>query len=150
MPADVRLTAHFHLSQFTACPEAISAGQRNEPLAHQVENLHRVAQVLEVVRGSMSGAHVHVLRAFRRHSIQFGQPDAYADGRAVDFIVPAFGAPREICAHLLGLGVLSERLVCAPAWVHLEVPPFGREPRRQIQTGVFEHGQPMRYLEGLV
>lgn len=150
MPADVRLTAHFHLSQFTVCPDAISAGQRNEPLAHQVENLRRVAQALEVVRASIDRAPIHVLRAFRRSSTQFGKPDAYSEGRGVDFIIPSLGTPRDVCAFVLTLGLGFERLVCAPGWVHLELPAFGREPRRQLQTGVFEHGRPMQYLEGLL
>lgn len=149
MPADVRLTAHFFLSQFTVCPDAARAGRRNEPLAHQVENLRRVAQVLELARGTMSGADIHILSAFRRSNEQF-DTDAAAEGRAVDFIVPGFGTAREVCAHLAGMRVLSDRMVCAHDWVRIEVPRVGREPRRQLQTGVFEHGQPMRYLEGLV
>jgi hypothetical protein len=43
-----------------------------------------------------------------------------------------------------------DRLVNCGEWVQLDIPKFGFEPRRQLQTGVFEHGQPMRYLEGLV
>ena len=150
MPADVRLTAHFHFSQFTAWPESIACGRGNEPLAHQVDNLRRVAQLLEAVRSAVGGSPIHVLRGFRRSNEQFGHPDAYAEGRGADFIVPTFGTPREICAHLVGAGLVSERLVHAPGWVHVEVPPFGREPRRQIQTAVFEHGQALRFLEGLV
>lgn len=150
MPADVSLTAHFFLSQLTVCPDAARAGQRNEPLAHQVENLRRVAQHLELIRGAMSGAQIQILRGFRRSSTQFGEPDAYAEGRAVDFIVPAFGSPRDVCAHLVARGLVPERLVLCPGWVQLEVPAFGREPRRQIQTAHFEHGRPLDYVEGLV
>lgn len=150
MPADISLTAHFYLSQFTVWPDAARAGQRNEPLAHQVENLRRVAQLLELVRGTLNGAEIHVLRAFRRGAAMPGQRDPANDGRCADFIAPAFGTPRDICAHLIAQGIRSERVLCAPTFVHIEVPPFGIVPRYQVQTGVFEHGQPMRIMEGLV
>lgn len=151
MPADVRLSAHFYLSQFTAWPDAAQAGQRNVPLGQQEENLRRLAQLLELVRGALNGAEINILRAFRRGALTPGGRNPAAEGRCVDFIAPAFGTPREICAHLVAMRLVSERLLCAPTWVSIEIAPFGQtEPRRQVQTGVFEHGVPMRILEGLL
>lgn len=151
MPADTRLSPHFFLSQLTVSPLAGRAGMRNQPLGAQFENLRRLAQTLEVVRANLNDCQVCVLRAFR-HVPWETKTDVFdpaAEGRSVDFIAPAFGSPREICAHLLTHGLAFERLVNAGEWVQLDIPKFGHEPRRQLQTGVFEHGQAMRYLEGL-
>lgn len=151
MPADVCLTAHFFLSQLTVSPLAGRAGMRNQPLGAQFENLRRLAQTLEVVRSQLNGADVCVLRAFRHVALQtHDSTDAAADGRSAEFIAPAFGSPRDVCAHLIAQGLVFDRLVCAGEWVQLDLPRFGQEPRRQLQTGVFEYGQPMRYLEGLL
>jgi zinc D-Ala-D-Ala carboxypeptidase len=148
MPADVRLTPNFFLSQLTVSPLHARAGMRNQPLGAQLHDLRRLAQTLEAVRSNLNGCQVCVLRAFRHFRLD--GDEAAADGRSADFIAPAFGSPREICAHLVAQGFAFERLVNAGQWVQLDIPRFGHEPRRQLQTGVFEFGQPMRYLEGLL
>jgi zinc D-Ala-D-Ala carboxypeptidase len=151
MPADTPLTPNFFLSQLTVSPLAGRAGMRNQPLGVQFDNLRRLAQTLEVVRSSLSGCQVCVLRAFRHVPLQTkDNADPAAAGRSVDFIAPAFGSPREVCAHLIAQGFAFDRLVNAGEWIQLDIPQFGHEPRRQLQTGVFEYGQPMRYLEGLL
>lgn len=151
MRADTRLSAHFYLSQLTASPHAGRAGVRNEPLGAQFENLRRLAQVLELVRWQLNGCQVHVLRAFQRATAPCSDTARpAADGRSVEFIAPEFGTPREICANLVQHGLGFDRLVNAGGWVQLDIPCQGHAPRRQLQTGVFEHGQPMRYLEGLL
>lgn len=151
MPADTRLTTHFFLSQLVVSPLAERAGMRNRPLGVQFENLRRLAQSLELVRLHLNGCDLHVLRAFRHVPLQCKVgDDPSADGRSAEFIAPAFGSPREICAHLVGHDMVFDRLVCAGEWVQLDITKFGHAPRGQVQSGVFEHGQPMRYLEGLL
>jgi zinc D-Ala-D-Ala carboxypeptidase len=152
MPADVRFTPHFFLSQLTVSPLAGRAGMRNQPLGAQFENLRRVAQTLEVVRSNLNGCQVCVLRAFR-HVPWEAKTDVFdpaAEGRSVEFIAPDFGSPRDICAHLVAHGLQFDRLVNAGEWVQFDIPRFGQAPRLQLQTGIFEYGQPMRYLEGLL
>jgi hypothetical protein len=149
MPADARLSPHFYLSQLTVSPHAGRSGIRNQPLGAQLENLRRLAQALELVRSNLNGCAVHVLRAFCRSAVDANQ-DPAGEGRTAEFIVPAFGPPRDACAHLVAQGMVFDRLVNAGEWVQLDIPRFGQAPRRQLQTGVFEHGQPMRYLEGLL
>jgi zinc D-Ala-D-Ala carboxypeptidase len=152
MPADVRLTLHFFLSQLTVSPLAGRAGMRNQPLGGQFENLRRLAQTLEVVRANLNGCQVCVLRAFRHVPLQVkdSTSDPAADGRSVEFIAPEFGSPRDVCAHLVAHGLHFDRLGNAGEWIQLDIPRFGQAPRLQLQTGVFEYGQPMRYLEGLL
>jgi len=153
MPTDERLTRHFFLSQLTVSPLMGQAGLRNQPLGQQIENLRRLAQTLEVVRAHLDGATICVLRAFRvrPHHLPVGSvDDAAGEGRSAEFIAPEFGSPREICAHLVAHGVAFDRLVNAGDWVQLDIPPVGRSPRRQVQTGCFEFAAPMRYMEGLL
>ena len=151
MPADVRLTPHFFLSQFTVSPHAGRAGMRNAPLAAQVENLRRLAYTLELVRGHLNGCPVYLLRAFRQlgPGIDAALIPA-ADGRSAEFIAPDFGTPRQICAHLVAQGLAFDRLVDAGEWVQLDISRHGHPPRGRLCTGVFEFGRPMRELEGLV
>jgi zinc D-Ala-D-Ala carboxypeptidase len=150
MPRDVQLTTHFYLSQFTASPHAGRAGMRNEARSEQIENLRRLAQTLEVVRANLVGADIHVLRAFRRIDCAQSMDAPAFHGRCAEFIAPAFGTPRDICGHLIAHGLVFDRLVNCGEWVQLEIPLLGAQPRRQLQTGTFEHGHPMRYLEGLI
>lgn len=151
MPADTRLTAHFFLSQLTVSPHAGRSGMRNQPLGAQFENLRRLAQSLEVVRSLLNGCDLHILRAFRHGPIQsIGGDEPSVEGRSAEFIAPAFGSPRDVCAHLVGHDLVFDRLVCAGDWVQIDIPRFGQAPRGQVQTGVFEHGHPMRFLEGLL
>jgi zinc D-Ala-D-Ala carboxypeptidase len=152
MPADVRLTPHFFLSQLTVSPLAGRAGMRNQPLGAQFENLRRLAHTLEVVRANLNGCQVCVLRAFRHVPLQVkgSEGDPAADGRSVDFIAPEFGSPRDVCAHLVAHGLHFDRLVNAGEWIQLDIPRFAQASRLQLQTGVFDYGQPMRYLEGLL
>lgn len=151
MPADARLTVNFYLSQLTVSPLAGRAGMRNQPLGAQFENLRRLAQTLEVARSVLNGAQICVLRAFRHVPLRKDAAgDPAADGRSVDFIAPAFGSPRDVCAQLVAHGLVYDRLVNAGDWVQLDIPKFAHAPRGQLQTGVFEYGQAMRYLEGLL
>ncbi|MBI2770009.1 MAG: hypothetical protein HYX47_10325 [Burkholderiales bacterium] len=152
MPAADKLTHNFYLSHLTVSPHAGRAGMRNEPLGAQLENLRRLAVSLEVARAMLMGNQVCVLRAFQRcpADLNFMRAHPAAEGRSVEFIAPGFGTPRDICAHLVAQGMVFDRLVNAGDWVQLDIPAFGREARRQLQTGVFEHGQPMRYMEGLL
>lgn len=151
MPADARLSPHFFLSHLTVSPHAGRSGMRNEPLGVQFDNLRRMAQTLELVSWLLNGCQVHVLRAFQRATAPCSDASSpAADGRSVEFIAPEFGSPRDVCAHLVAHGLHFERLVNAGDWIQLDIPRFGQASRLQLQTGVFEYGRPMQYLEGLL
>lgn len=151
MPSDAQLSPHFFLSHFVVSPLLGRCGIRNVPVGYQIDNLKRMALALELVMQYLGGAQVTVLRGFRRVALQqIGVDEAANDGRSVDFIVPAYGTPRQVCEQLMAAGLRRDRLVACPDWVQLDMPAIGQRPRMLVQTGVFELNQPMRHLEGLV
>lgn len=154
MRADYQLTPHFHLSELTVSGAAERRGIRNEPVGTQLDNLRRLAQCLEVVRSNLVGHPILISSGFRCREVNAivggSRTSAHLDGRAADFTCPGFGSPRQVCEQLITNGVVFDQLIYEGTWVHLGIPVWGEEPRKQVLTAVFERGQKPRYLKGLV
>lgn len=154
MPTDTQLTPNFWLSEFTVSGAAERRGIRNLPNTAQIENLRRLANVLEVVRSNLVGAPILVSSGFRNPEVNAAvggaRTSAHLDGRAADFTAPRFGSPKDICRQLVTAGVTFDQLIFEGTWVHLGISVFGEAPRNQVLTAVFERGQPARYIRGIV
>lgn len=154
MVLDTHLSAHFQLTEFTLSSIAVRRGIPNIPDDDQVVNLRRLAMVLERVRAQLGGVPLLISSGFRNSEVNAavggGRTSAHLEGRAADFIAPAFGPPREICAALLKSDIAFDQLIFEGAWVHLGIAIAGEEPRRQVLTAVFQRGAPTRYLRGIV
>lgn len=175
MQPDQRLTTHFYLSELTRSETAARAGLRNEADSSQLKNLQRLAHQGEDVRGFLdnapilvsSGLRTLIVNALVKHIITVGQlpllaaqPElvrlcqadrsAHVEGRAMDFIAPRFGRPREIVARLRDTSLPFDQLIFEGTWVHYGIAREGEEPRREVLTAVFEQGRKPRYVKGLV
>lgn len=151
---DYKLSPNFWLSELTASGAAERRGIGNEPNDQQIDNLRRLAQVLELVRSNLDGHPIKINSGFRSPQVNAAvggsRISAHMDGRAADFICPAFGSPRQICQRLIGTGLVFDQLIYEGTWVHLGIPVWKEEPRGQVLTAVFEAGCATRYQKGLV
>lgn len=159
MQPDQELSPHFRLSELTLSQAATRLALNNEPLDHEIENLRRLAQLLEEVRSALGERPVLVSSGYRAPAVNKavgGAPhSAHEVGRAADFTVPAFGPPHEVCVRIAyGLPDLKrlafDQLIFERNWVHVAVPELGTPPRREVLTAFFNPGRPTRYARGLL
>lgn len=155
MHSDQALSAHFFLSEFTHSQTAVRRGLRNDPLTAQLDNLRRLAAVLEGVRTALGNVSILISSGFRSSALNNAvggsvkPPSAHMDGRAADFTAPAFGAPRDICQRLVDAGLVFDQLIHEGAWVHLAISGANTAPRNQLLTARFSGTGAPRYTPGL-
>ena len=165
---DMQLSTHFSLAEFTRSQAATRAGLSNQPTSLIViANLRRTAALLEQVRTVLGGKPVFVDSGYRSPKVNGlvggSANSAHCDGRAVDFICPEFGTPKQICVAILQAGLVFDQLIYEGTWVHVAVPwtgsgrPFDKlrangfegKPRGEVLTAVFGK-KGTSYLTGLV
>lgn len=144
-----RLTPHFTLEELCLSQEAVRAGIDNAPPAAVVANLLRLAKMLERVRALLRKP-ITVTSGFRcaelNARIGGSKTSAHLEGRAADFICPAFGAPYAIARRIAGTRLGFDQMIHEYGrWVHIAVPR-APEPARRELLSIFEAG---RYLPGL-
>jgi hypothetical protein len=151
--AEQQLSPHFTLAEMTVSQVAARAGLANVPPSAAVANLRRVANLLETVRIVLGGKPIIVTSGYRSPSVNKlvgGAPNsAHLDGRAADFICPAFGTPREVCQQLIDQGLLFDQLIQEGTWVHVGMARAGETPRQEVLTAQFSAGRPTTYIRGL-
>jgi len=143
------------MEEFTRSQAATRAGLANQPASPIViANLRRTATVLEQVRTLLGDRAIFVDSAYRSPKVNglvggTGK-SAHCDGRAVDFICPEFGTPKQICAVILQAGLVFDQLIFEGTWVHIAVGDAIEPPRREVLTAVFTPGKKTSYIQGLV
>lgn len=150
MLRDDSLSPHFRLSEFTRSQTAVRLGIRNVPAGTQLDNLRRLAGMLEDVRMALCGVPIIVSSGYRclalNRAIGSHDHSLHIDGRAADFSAPAFGDARSVCRRLLDAGLVFDELIDETDWVHLGIAKFGTPPRGKTLRAVFADGTPTRYL----
>lgn len=152
--ADDQLSPHFFLSELTVSNEGARKGLRNTPYASQVENLRRLAALLEDVCRALGDHPILVSSAFRSPAVNTlvhgTRHSAHLDGLAADFICPAFGNPRRVCQRIVDVGIVFDQLIHEGRWVHLGLAATGKVPRRELLTAKFQQLAAPLYLPGIV
>ena len=155
MQQDQQLSPHFALSELTASQTATRLGLRNEPGILIVENLKRLALLLEQVRGLLGGKPILISSGYRSQAVNRAvggaASSAHVDGLAADFICPGYGTPRQICQAIQDSPLRFDQLIFEGTWVHLAAPKEANTPapRRDVITALFSGGS-VRYLKGIV
>lgn len=144
------LSAHFSLDELTISTEAVRRGLDNTPTKPIVDNLRRLAEKLEEVR-SVLGHPIIVNSGYRSPAVNLAVKGAknseHMDGRAADFICPAYGTPLQIAKAIQSAGIEYNQLIHEfGAWAHISVPVAGAAPKREELT--YRSGKPV--TEGLV
>lgn len=150
----MNLSPHFTMEELTQSQHAARACIDNTPTDPAVmDNLHETAQMLEAVREVLGGHPILVSSGYRcpklNTLIGSVSTSQHTRGLAVDFTVPAFGTPKQICQHLIDEGFNFDQLICEGTWVHMSHAEDRLQMRREVLTAVFEPGMKTRYIKGL-
>ena len=137
---DVRLTAHFNLSEFTYSQRALELGLDNQPHGEQLANLVMLAHRLEDVRALLN-APILITSGFRsvelNNAVGGVASSDHTKGLAADFVSPGFGDVVDICRTLEDNLIVFDQLIfeqhcqggTVKQWVHLGM---GVRMRQQV------------------
>jgi hypothetical protein len=135
----MNLSPHFTLEEMLYSDTAIAQGIDNTPDAQSMQNLSRVAQVMEQVRYLLDNNSITISSGYRcpelNAAIGGAAASAHLYGLACDFTCPSFGTPEEICQFLeqalptLGIDQLIWEY---DSWVHMGLS--SGEPRCMALT----------------
>lgn len=143
----MNLSPHFTLAEFAASQMASRLGIDNMPTPAIIGNMVRVAHALELIR-DVIGMPIIVSSGYRSPALNAVIPgssetSAHTRGCAVDFIIPRFGTPLDVCRMIVGMQLPFDQLIFERTWVHLAIEP---PTRRMVLTSKRGGG----YLSGLV
>lgn len=145
-----RLSPHFTLGEFIISETATRLGLDNTPPPFAVDNLRRVAALLEQVRILVGNRPVVVTSGYRSRPVNraVGSLDTsvHTQGLAADIHVPGM-TTLELAHAIRDSELMFDQLIDERAWCHLGLSPLA--PRRQLLTGIFTPGEPVRYVPGI-
>jgi hypothetical protein len=136
----VKLSPHFTLAELTASDTAARRGWDNTPNEAEIQNLTRLAQLLEMVRDVVLQPLI-INSGFRSKQVNdaIGSRDTsqHRLGCAADFRVPGM-TPRDVCKLVIASGIPFDQLIQEfyeegkpGGWVHISVPNSAEgRPRR--------------------
>jgi len=127
----VKLSPHFTLAELTASDTAARRGWDNTPNEAEIQNLIRLAQLLEMVRDVVLQPLI-INSGFRSKQVNdaIGSRDTsqHRLGCAADFRVPGM-TPRDVCKLVIASGMPFDQLIQEfyeegkpGGWVHISVP----------------------------
>lgn len=122
---EMRLSAHFDLSEFTASETAARRGIDNDPPLELIGNLKSTAELMERIR-ALLGKPIIVTSGYRclelNTAIGSKPSSAHVLGLACDFISPSYGTPYDICValepHVTDFGI-DQLIYEFGSWVHV-------------------------------
>lgn len=132
----MQLTKHFSLEELTVSQAAARSGISNQPSPEVLDNLTYTATQMELVR-DLLGAPINVNSAYRSPEVnklvKGAKNSQHVEGKAVDFISPSFGTPRQIVEKIKGSNIVYDQLIHEfNSWVHISFIKQGS--RRQTLT----------------
>lgn len=136
----ILLSQHFTLHEFIVSDVAKRKNINNTPPQKVIEELKRLAQVMEDVRALLCQP-IYITSGYRCSALNKligSKPSsAHVQGLACDFKSIAFGYPVDICNAIAESDIQFDQLILEyNSWVHLGL---GSKNRRQVLT-INEHG----------
>ena len=129
-----QLTANFSLEELTRSEAADRNGWDNTPNEQEIENLKRLAALLQQVKTAVGGKPVMINSGFRSKKVNdsVGSKDTsqHRLGCAADIRVPGM-KPREVVEACIAAGVPFDQIILEfDSWTHVSVPNLeGAQPR---------------------
>jgi zinc D-Ala-D-Ala carboxypeptidase len=129
-----QLTINFSLAELTRSEAADRNGWDNTPNEQEVENLKRLAGLLQQVKTAVGGKPVMINSGFRSKKVNdsVGSKDTsqHRLGCAADIRVPGM-KPREVVEACITAGVPFDQIILEfDSWTHISVPNIpGAAPR---------------------
>ena len=147
----MKLSPHFTLVEMTQSQTATRLGIDNNPPKSVIVNLRQLVDLLEEVRALLGANSLIISSGYRSPSLNVrvggASNSAHTEGRAADFICPAYGTPLKICQRISDAGLPFDKLIYEGKWVHIQIAKSGKEPRREVFTAHF--GKQTTYTKGL-
>lgn len=121
-----QLTANFSLEELTRSEAADRNGWDNTPNAQEIENLKRLAALLQQVKSAVGGKPVMINSGFRSKRVNdaVGSKDSsqHRLGCAADIRVPGM-KPREVVEACIAAGIPFDQIILEfDSWTHISVP----------------------------
>lgn len=122
----MRLTPHFTLAELTNSEIAARHGWDNTPNEFEIQNLTRLAHLLEQVRVAVGNKPVMVSSGYRSKQVNdaVGSKDTsqHRIGCAADFKVPGM-SPHDVVRACVDAYVPFDQIILEfQAWTHISVP----------------------------
>jgi zinc D-Ala-D-Ala carboxypeptidase len=122
----MKLSANFTLEELTRSEAASRNGWDNTPNGQEIDNLKRLAALLQQVKTAVSGKAVMVTSGFRSKKVNdsVGSKDTsqHRLGCAADFRVPGM-RPREVVEACIAAGVPFDQIILEfDSWTHVSIP----------------------------
>lgn len=132
----MNLTEHFTLEELTHSDSALRMGWENIPNEQEIENLTRLAGLLEEVR-KVLGKPIRINSGFRSKQVNdsVGSKDSsqHRIGCAADIKIPEM-TPKQVCEAIKASGIQFDQLIREfDSWTHISVTNHaGETPRNQM------------------
>jgi len=132
----MNLTEHFTLEELTHSDSALRMGWENTPNEQEIQNLTRLAGLLEQVRKEL-GKPIHINSGFRSKLVNdsVGSKDSsqHRIGCAADIKIPEM-TPKQVCEAIKASGIQFDQLIREfDSWTHISVTNHaGETPRNQM------------------
>jgi hypothetical protein len=131
----MNLTPHFTLDELTASESAERNGWDNTPNDAELENLKRLADMLEQVKVVLGGKPIMINSAFRSKKVNdaVGSKDTsqHRIGCAADLRVPGM-TPDEVVRKVIASGINFDQIIREfDRWTHISVPNSVDTPARK-------------------
>jgi uncharacterized protein YcbK (DUF882 family) len=132
----MNLTPHFTLDELTASESAERNGWDNTPNDAELENLKRLADMLEQVKVVLGGKPIMINSAYRSKKVNdaVGSKDTsqHRIGCAADIRVPGM-TPDEVVRKVIASGIGYDQVIREfDRWTHISIPnSVDTSPRKQ-------------------
>ena len=132
----MNLTANFTLEELTRSDAAARNGWDNTPNEAEIENLKRLAMLLQQVKTAVGGKAVMINSGFRSKQVNdaVGSKDTsqHRIGCAADLRVPGM-TPRQVVEACIAASVPFDQIILEfDSWTHISVPnTLDAKPRGQ-------------------
>ena len=122
----MNLSTHFTLEELTSSEVAARMGFDNTPNEDEIQNLRRLAALLESVKSAVGMKPVMINSGFRSKPVNdaVGSKDSsqHRIGCAADLRVPGM-TPRQVVDACIANGVPFDQIILEfDAWTHISVP----------------------------
>jgi hypothetical protein len=133
------LFVHFKLAEFAASAIAREKGISNIPPPVVVQNLGRLASLLQQVRSLLGDLPIKITSGYRspelNKAVGSKPTSMHVFGLAADFVCSSFGPPLRICRAIAGSALQFDQVIHEfGRWVHIGLALPGAPNRRQQLT----------------
>tara|TARA_R100000234_G_scaffold118835_1_gene100214 strand:+ start:254 stop:691 length:438 start_codon:yes stop_codon:yes gene_type:complete len=140
----MKLTKNFSLEELTASGTAARLGIDNTPNDLQLQNLRRLAELLQQVRDHFN-APVFINSGFRNNALNqavgsTSKNSQHLMGCAADIRISGI-SPRQGVQAIQKSGILFDQIICEfDSWIHISVSNDPKDPPRQNALTIDKKG----------